>query len=90
MSNNPFEELRQELREQKKLLEKLLTNQQMLGESPQVSEIIDRDTLCARLGISLPTAIRYTQKKTIPVIRIGTTVRYDWQAVLKALQKNKS
>ncbi|HTN08850.1 hypothetical protein [Agriterribacter sp.] len=53
------------------------------------TEIIDRETLCSRLGISLPTAIRYSKRKVIPVIHIGTTIRYNWQAVLKALEKQK-
>lgn len=50
------------------------------------SEIIDRAELCKRLAITEPTVIRWQKKNLIPCFRIGSAVRYNWQAVLKALE----
>ncbi len=52
-------------------------------------EIIDTDTLCNRLNITKPTAIRYRKKGAIPFLRIGSSIRYDWNAVVKALENKK-
>jgi excisionase family DNA binding protein len=51
------------------------------------SEIINRDELCKRLAITEPTVIRWEKKGKIPSLRIGSNVRYDWQAVIKSLEK---
>ena len=59
-------------------------------QPPPVSdntEIVDTKTLCDRLAISEPTAISMRKKKTIPFLRVGTAIRYDWQKVIKALEK---
>ncbi|WP_099367305.1 helix-turn-helix transcriptional regulator [Sphingobacterium sp. 1.A.4] len=53
------------------------------------SEIIDTKELLSRLGLSEPTIIRYRQKGTIPYLRIGSAIRYDYQKVLEALEKRK-
>jgi len=53
-------------------------------------EIINRDELCRRLGITEPTVIRYEKKKKIPAIRIGSSVRYNWPAVVSALENEKA
>lgn len=52
-------------------------------------EIIDRAELCKRLSITEPTAIRYERKGKIPSLRIGDSVRYNWPAVIEALESNK-
>lgn len=56
------------------------------NELPKV-EIIDRDELMQRLKISEPTVLRYEKKGKIPRIEIGSSIRYDWTAVLKELKK---
>jgi excisionase family DNA binding protein len=53
------------------------------------AEIIDRVELCKRLNISQPTARLWEKKGKIPTFRIGSNVRYNYTAVLEALQKNK-
>lgn len=55
-------------------------------QAAPVAEIIDRNELLKRLSISEPTIIRWEKKGKIPVLHIGTVVRYDYQAVLKALE----
>lgn len=52
-------------------------------------EIIDRAELRKRLKISEPTVIAMEKKKKFPVIRLGTSIRYDWFKVVKSLEKQK-
>jgi hypothetical protein len=88
--NNPFEELLNELQANRKELEiikSLLTSSGISQAQPP--EIIDTDTLCTRLGITEPTAIRHKKKGLIPSLQIGSAVRYNWPDVVKALEKKK-
>jgi hypothetical protein len=55
----------------------------------ECSEIIDRKELLKRLAITEPTAIRWGKRGTIPEIRVGSNVRYNWPAVVKALENEK-
>jgi excisionase family DNA binding protein len=50
---------------------------------------IDTKELCKRLAITEPTAIRWRKRGKIPFMSIGSSIRYDWQAVLTALQAQK-
>lgn len=50
---------------------------------------IDTKELCKRLAITEPTAIRWRKKGKIPYLSIGSSIRYDWNAVLTALQAQK-
>lgn len=52
-------------------------------------EIINSETLCKRLDISEPTIIRMRKQKKIPWLQIGTAIRYDFHAVVKALENKK-
>jgi excisionase family DNA binding protein len=45
--------------------------------------------LCEFLGISEPTVIRWRKKGKIPFFQIGSSLRYDKEAVLKALENTK-
>ncbi len=45
--------------------------------------------LCARLDISEPTIIRMRKRKAIPFLQIGSAIRYDWRAVIEALEQKK-
>lgn len=87
MSYNPFEELSRELKEIKELL--LNTTSREIHQSSQSTEIIDTETLCSRLNITEPTAIRHRKRGLIPFLQIGSSVRYDWHAVVKALENKK-
>ena len=50
---------------------------------------IDTKELCKRLAITEPTVIRWRKKGKIPYLTIGSSIRYDWNAVLTALQAQK-
>lgn len=50
---------------------------------------ITRTELMSRLGITEPTVIRWERRGKIPCLRIGSSVRYDWDAVLKSLESKK-
>lgn len=84
---NPFGIIDQQLKD---ILERL--NNISANPPPQSIEIITQDELCKRLMISKPTIIRWVKKKKIPHIRIGRSVRFNWQSVIEALesQKNKN
>jgi predicted DNA-binding transcriptional regulator AlpA len=60
-----------------------------MATSSQPIEIIDRPTLLKKLGITEPTCIRWEKKGKIPVLRIGSSVRYNWPAVVKALENER-
>ncbi len=69
------------------LEEKLIT---INTGTPQLQvEIIKREELCRRLDITEPTAIRWEKKGSIPSIRIGSNVRYNWPKVIEALEGQK-
>lgn len=53
---------------------------------PAPHEIINTEQLCERLGVSVNTAIRYRRKGKIPFLILGDSIRYDWNAVIKALE----
>ncbi len=71
-------------------LETLIENSlnKILNSKPQqsINEIIDREELCKRLALSEPTIIRYQKKKKIPFFTIGNSVRYNYPAVIEALE----
>lgn len=48
--------------------------------------LITRKELCKRLNLSTPTIMLWERKGLIPVIRIGESVRYNWPAVIEALE----
>ncbi len=70
-----------------KAIDNYFSTRQMPGHAP--TEILSPDQLCERLGISIPTQIRYRKKGLLPYIQIGDLIRYDLHKVLKALEKNK-
>jgi excisionase family DNA binding protein len=76
---NPFEKILQEIWDLKR----------ELIEAGKIfpAEIIDRQELQRRLGLTEPTVIRWERRGKIPAIRIGSAVRYNWPAVVKALEK---
>lgn len=77
---NPFEEIMAELKEIKTLL-------LFIQKAPaEPVEIIDRVEAMKRLNITEPTIIRWGKRGKIPEIRIGSSVRYNWYAVVKSLE----
>lgn len=86
--SNPFEELLLKIEELKALVLNSTSNRGDSNQSPG-KEIIDRATLCKRLGITEPTAIRHQKRGKIPFMQIGSSIRYDWEAVVRALECKK-
>lgn len=84
---NPFDVIMGELRALKQDVAQL---QNSPAKKAADRDIIDREELGRRLGISDPTIIQYTKKGIIPEIRIGATIRYDYAMVLESLQSKKT
>lgn len=83
------DELRQIVKETvAEFYEKLYLNRHEMQLVPAKEEIIDRKELAKRLNITTPTIIRWEKKKKIPVMRVGSAIRYNWKAVVKSLEKN--
>ena len=57
---------------------------------PSSIEIIDGVELRKRLGITETTLIRYKKKGQIPYLKVGSSLRYNWFAVVQALEMKKS
>ena len=68
------------------LIENSLNN--ILSSKTQhvTKEIIDREELCKRLAVTSPTVIRWEKKGKIPRLMIGSSIRYNWPAVIEALE----
>jgi excisionase family DNA binding protein len=58
------------------------------GPNKSQSTLIDRKELMKRLNVSEPTLIAWGQKGKVPEIRIGKSVRYDYEAVKEKLKVN--
>jgi hypothetical protein len=82
---NPFEKIDTQLRE----IHDMIRNISALPP-PNCIEIITQDELCKRLMISKPTIIRWAKKKKIPLIKIGRSVRFNWQSVIEALESKEN
>lgn len=72
-----------------KVLDSRIAQLGVSSPSTSPKEIIDTDTLCQRLGITEPTAIRHRKRGLIPFLTIGSAVRFNWDEVLKALENKK-
>lgn len=56
-------------------------------ESSINDRLITTAQLCEYLSVTPQTIIRYKKKKKIPFIELGTSIRFNLTAVLKALGK---
>jgi len=50
-------------------------------------EIISENQLCERLNISRTTISRYRKENKIPYLKVGNNIRYEYNKVLKALER---
>lgn len=50
-------------------------------------EIISREELLQRLGISEPTRIKLEKRGKIKSLNLGGSTKYDWTEVIKSLKK---
>jgi excisionase family DNA binding protein len=53
----------------------------------QDAKFISKADLAERLDVSIATIDRLMQRRTIPVIKVGKLVRFDYAEVMKALTK---
>lgn len=75
------EEVRQIARE-----EVLLNRQKPDPEPLIIRDIRNQRKTCEALDITEPTIIRWRNKGKIPFMQIGSSIRYDLNAVIKALE----
>lgn len=84
--NNPFDEFDKRLINIESLLLNLQPKESLPKDEPYVKPINTKE-LCAFLGITEPTVIRWRKKKKIPFFQIGSAVRFNLSEVLKSLGK---
>jgi excisionase family DNA binding protein len=74
------------------LLEEVRSLKEMLSSrEPATASTrpVSTKELCAYLGVSVPTVIRWRKKEVIPFFTIGSAVRFDVTKVVKALEDQK-
>jgi len=65
---------------------KAQTNPDKIQPVSTTSELVTKRELAKRLKICERMVELMVNDKTIPVVRLGTAVRYNWNAVLEALE----
>lgn len=58
-------------------------------DHPLSAKPVTRRELCEHFGVTEPTIIRWERRGKIPSMRIGSAVRYDLNAVTRALEGKK-
>lgn len=76
--DNPFNTILVELRQ---ISDRLSILEKGIVAEAGEPEYIDTKTLCKRIGVSQPTAIRWRKTGKLPFIQIDGIVRYDWGVV---------
>lgn len=56
------------------------------GETTPAPHIISGAELKDQLGVTIQTIIRWRNKGKIPFIKLGSSIRYDLNAVIKSLE----
>jgi excisionase family DNA binding protein len=59
------------------------------SEFPKNEQPITTKQLCEFLSITEPTVIRWRKKGKIPFMQIGSALRYDKEAVIKAISEKR-
>jgi NitT/TauT family transport system substrate-binding protein len=54
-----------------------------------MSNIMNTDEICQAFGISKSTLNNWRKEKGLPYIKVGRTVRYDYDAVVEWLKKHE-
>ena len=54
-----------------------------------MSNIMNTDQICQAFGISKSTLNNWRKEKGLPYIKVGRTVRYDFDAVVEWLKKHE-
>ena len=60
---------------------------EMKTEKEEISEVIREDELCKRLSLSRTTISTYRRNNKIPYHKVGNNIRYEYEKVLKALER---
>ena len=72
----------------KQAIEEVLNNRETpKQETKDTEQPITQKELCTFLNVTEQTIIRYKKNKKIPFYQIGSSVRFNLSAVLKALGK---
>ena len=72
--------------------DQLLDRLEVLSQSSKTvntQELISREELAKRLKITVRCIINYEKKNILKPLRIGTTIRYNWEQVIKLMSKNQ-
>lgn len=85
--NTLVNKLRISLRED---LAELLGNTSSATGGATEQNLLTREQLAEKLNVSPNSIAIWDKKGKIPAVRIGTSVRYDYQQVLAALSKKKA
>ena len=56
-------------------------------EKEEIGEVIKEDELCRRLELSRTTISTYRRKNKIPYLKVGNNIRYEYEKVLKSLER---
>lgn len=83
---NNLPQMVSELLEQMKNLE---TKINIPAKNQREPVIINGEDLCKKLDITIQTLIRWRQKEKIPYLQIGSSIRYDLNKVLDAIEVGK-
>jgi hypothetical protein len=65
-----------------------MSNTETVQATPQ--NFITRKELSSKLGISQTTAWRLDKSGVLKSVRVGGSLRYDWNRVVADLQKSRS
>jgi len=68
-----------------KLIEKSF-NSQNSNNKTLSPDIKTGDEVCEKLGITIQTLIRWRQKGKVPYLKLGSSIRYDFNKVIEALE----
>lgn len=61
----------------------------MMGVSRQGMKLLTIKEVARLLGVSPVTVHRYKREKGLPYIKIGNTLRFDWEDVRRWVEEHK-
>lgn len=86
---NPFESLEKKLDEIQETLKLLLEQKEAYSSINKARELLTRIQAAKYLGISERTVINLEKSGRLMPIRIGKSVRYDWQDIEEFKSRSK-
>ena len=58
-----------------------------LNNEIEDDEILSENQLCERLNLSRTTISRYRKENKIPYLKVGNNIRYEYNKVLKSIER---